>query len=96
MKLIKFHIQKIKPENKRVGKYNIVDVFDFKTVGFIDYRKYKRKNWTLNSIEYFIFTRFYFFWKSLNISNKIAIISLIIGCIITIGLYLLDKLYFIN
>jgi hypothetical protein len=92
MKLIKFHIQKIKPEEERIGKYNVADIFEFKTVGFIGFIKHKKKKWTLNRTEYFIVTKIHFFLGNLALSNKIAIIAVIIGII----LYIIDKTYFLN
>jgi len=90
MKLIKYTISRIKHPNDRIGKYNMKDVFDFKTVGVFGYFKHKKKGWRLDYTEYFLISKFYHFWKGLGVSNKIAIIISIIGIVI----FLLDKLYF--
>ncbi|MEN8834401.1 MAG: hypothetical protein ABF311_04790 [Polaribacter sp.] len=82
MKLIKFYIYKIKPEKDRVGKYNFKDTHEFKTVGFFGFIKHKRKNWNLNAVEYFVITKIHFFWRGLELSNRIAIIGVIIGIIL--------------
>ncbi|UAM97179.1 hypothetical protein K8354_12735 [Polaribacter litorisediminis] len=92
MKIVKFHIEKIKPKEERIGKYNMEDVFEFKTVGIIGFIKHKRRKWKLKAVEYFIITDIYFFWKGLELSNRIAIIAVIIGII----LYILDKTYFLK
>lgn len=66
------------------------DVFEFKTVGIIGFIKHKREKWELKAVEYFIITKIYFFWRNLELSNKIAIIAVIIGII----LFVIDKIYF--
>lgn len=90
MKLIKFHISKLKPPEKRIGKYNAEDIFENKAVGLIGFLKHKKENWQLIGVEYFIITKIYFFWRGLELSNKIAIIAVIIGII----LFVIDKIYF--
>lgn len=89
MKLIKFHISKIKPANERIGKYNISDTFDYKVVGVFGYFKHKRNGWYLNGKEYFMFSKLKNQLSKLTISNIIAIASIIVVVII----FLLDKFY---
>jgi len=68
------------------------DLFDYKTVGILSVLYYKNKGWHIQNVEYYLISSFFLFWKGLNVSNKIAIIALIIGSSIGIILFVIDKL----
>ena len=91
MKLIKFHIYKLKPNYLELGKFNMSDIHDFKVVGFFRYLMNKKNGWQLISIEYFLLSSLYRFWTNLNLTNKIAIIGIIIGVITSFVIFYYSK-----
>jgi ABC-type phosphate/phosphonate transport system permease subunit len=91
MKLIKFHIYKLKPNYLELGKFNMADIHDFKVVGFLGYSKHKKSGWQLNSIEYFLLSRLQRFWTNLDLTNKITIVGILVGVITSFVIFYFSK-----
>jgi acetyl-CoA carboxylase carboxyltransferase component len=96
MKLIRFYISKQKKNYTEIKTSKMHDLFEHKAVGVLCVLIYKKKGWKIDNVEYYLISSFLRFFKSLDVSNKIAIIALIMGSSIGIILYVLDKIYFLN
>tara|TARA_B110000503_G_C7101185_1_gene393838 strand:+ start:640 stop:918 length:279 start_codon:yes stop_codon:yes gene_type:complete len=92
MKLIIFYLSRQKENHSEIKTSKICDLFDYKTVGLLSVLYYRNKGWKIQNIEYYLVSSFFRFCKGLELSNKIAIIAVIIGII----LFFLDKTYFLK
>jgi hypothetical protein len=92
MKLIRFYISKQKGNYTEIKTSKIYDLFYHKTVGILCVLIHKKKGWKVDNVEYYLISSFLRFFKSLEVSNKIAIISLIIASSLGIILFIIDKL----
>lgn len=86
--MITFYMTKIKENYKQVKTSKIRDWFEYSREGIIGYLILRKKGWKLIDVRIFLFSDLYCSWKTLNTSDKINIISIII----TIIMFLIDNL----
>lgn len=84
MKIVKFHVSKIKPNYRSIKTSKINDCFDFKIIGFLSYRKHIKNGWTVNYVEIFLITNFIKKWEKLKLDTKATIIVSIILTLISV------------
>ena len=87
--MIRYEIKKYTPSEYGVLK-------DKKFVKKSNLKEYLNNDWILIRKKYFIITHFLDWWRSLNTDQKISIIGITIGSIITIVLSIIGWVYFIN
>lgn len=88
--LVKFHMTKIKSNWQQIKTSKVMDLYEYKQVGVIRFLVLRRKGWTVNCVEYFIFSDVKNYWSRINDSDRITIISVLI----TIILFILEKINF--
>lgn len=78
MKIITFHVSKLKPNYKEIRTYNPQDWYFYEKIGLLDYLiRYKKNGWEINATEIIFFTRAKYKWKNLNFANKISLLSFV-------------------